>query len=47
MSVTEPTARRYLDDETVRDMARRMLFEFVDEQPGAICCGCVAPFRCH
>src|SRR5919106_2979394 len=35
MSVTEPTARRYLDDETLRDMARRMLFEFVDEQPGA------------
>jgi hypothetical protein len=33
--VTEPTARRYLDDETLRDMARRMLFEFVDEQPGA------------
>lgn len=35
MRVTEPTARRYLDDETIRDMARRMLFEFVDEQPGA------------
>ena len=35
MSVSEPTARRYLDDETLRDMARRMLFEFVDEQPGA------------
>jgi len=35
MRVTEPTARKYLDDETIRDMARRMLFEFVDEQPGA------------
>jgi hypothetical protein len=35
MSVTEPTARRYSDDETFTDMARRMLFEFVDEQPGA------------
>jgi hypothetical protein len=35
VGVTEPTARRYLDDQTLRDMARRMLFEFVDEQPGA------------
>ena len=35
MRVTAPTARKYLDDETVRDMARRMLFEFVAEQPGA------------
>lgn len=35
MRVTEPTARKYLDDETVRDMARRMLFEFAGEQPGA------------
>src|SRR6266568_1238611 len=35
MRVTEPTARKYLDDETVRGMARRMLFEFVGEQPGA------------
>jgi hypothetical protein len=35
MRVTEPTARKYLDDETIRGMARRMLFEFVDEQPGA------------
>jgi hypothetical protein len=35
MRVTEPTARKYLDDETIKDMARRMLFEFVDEQPGA------------
>ena len=35
MSVTELTARKYLDEETVRDLARRMLFEFVDEQPGA------------
>ena len=35
MRVTEPTARKYLDDDTVRDIARRMLFEIVDEQPGA------------
>jgi hypothetical protein len=35
MRVTEPTARRYLDDETVKDLARRMLFEFASEQPGA------------
>jgi hypothetical protein len=35
VGVTKPTARRYLDDATLRDMARRMLFEFVDEQPGA------------
>ncbi len=35
MRVTELTARRYLDEETVRDMARRMLFEFAGEQPGA------------
>jgi hypothetical protein len=33
--VTEATARTYLDDETVKDMARRMLFEFAGEQPGA------------
>ena len=35
MRVTAPTAHKYLDDETVRDMARRMLFEFAAEQPGA------------
>ena len=35
MRVTEPTARKYLDDETVKDIARRLLFEVVDEQPGA------------
>lgn len=35
MRVTAPTARKYLDDETVRDIARRMLFEFAAEQPGA------------
>lgn len=35
MRVTERTARKYLDDEAVKDVARRMLFEFVDEQPGA------------
>lgn len=35
MGVTESTARKYLDDEAVKDMARRMLFEVVDERPGA------------
>ena len=35
MRVTAPTARKYLDDGTARDMARRMLFEFAAEQPGA------------
>ena len=35
MRVTEATARTYLDDETIKDMARRMLFEVADEQPGA------------
>ena len=35
MKVTEHTARKYLDDETIKDMARRMLFEFSGEQPGA------------
>jgi hypothetical protein len=35
MRVTEPTARKYLNEETVKNMARRMLFEFAGEQPGA------------
>jgi hypothetical protein len=35
MRVTEQTARKYLDDDTVKDVARRMLFEFASEQPGA------------
>jgi hypothetical protein len=35
MRVTGATARRYLDDEGVKDMARRMLFEFAGERPGA------------
>jgi hypothetical protein len=35
MSVTEATARGYLGNETVRDMARRMLFEVAGERPGA------------
>ena len=33
--VTEAAARSYLDDEIIKDMARRMLFEVVGEQPGA------------
>ena len=35
MSVTEATARTYLGDEMIRDMARRMLFEVAGERPGA------------
>jgi hypothetical protein len=33
--VTEATARTYLDDETVEDIARRMLSGVVGERPGA------------
>ena len=35
MSVTEATARSYLGDEIIKDMARRMLFEVDGERPGA------------
>jgi hypothetical protein len=35
MRVTEATARTYLGDETIKDMARRMLFEVAGERPGA------------
>ena len=35
MSIAEATARTYLGDEIVKDMARRMLFEVAGEQPGA------------
>ena len=35
MRVTEATARNYLDDEIIKDMARRMLFEVAGERPGA------------
>ena len=35
MSVTEATACGYLGNETVKDMARRMLFEVAGERPGA------------
>ena len=35
MGVTEASARRYLGDEAVKDMARRMLFEVAAERPGA------------
>jgi hypothetical protein len=35
MAVTEATARTYLDDETIKDMARRMLFAVAGERPGA------------
>ena len=35
MRVTEATARTYLDDESIKDMARRMLFEVAVERPGA------------
>jgi hypothetical protein len=35
MGATEATARTYLGDEVVKDMARRMLFEAAGERPGA------------
>jgi hypothetical protein len=35
MNVTEATARGYLGDEIITDMARRMLFEVAAERPGA------------
>ena len=35
MRVTEATARNYLDDEIIKDMAWRMLFEVAGERPGA------------
>jgi hypothetical protein len=35
MRVTEATARTYLGDEVIKDMARRMLFEVAVERPGA------------
>lgn len=35
MSFTEATARTYLGDEMIKDMARRMLFEVAGERPGA------------
>ena len=35
LRVTEATARSYLGDEIIKDMARRMLFEVVGERPGA------------
>ena len=35
LRVTEATARTYLDDEAIKEMARRMLFEVAGERPGA------------
>jgi hypothetical protein len=35
MRVTEATARTYLGDEIIKDMARRMLFKVAGERPGA------------
>lgn len=35
MRVTEATARTYLGDEVIKDMAWRMLFEVAGERPGA------------
>jgi len=35
MSFTEATARTYLSDEIIKDLARRMLFEVAGERPGA------------
>ena len=33
LRVTEATARTYLGDEIIKDMARRMLFEVAGERP--------------
>jgi hypothetical protein len=35
LRVTEATARTYLGDEIIKDMAQRMLFEVAGERPGA------------
>ena len=35
MRVTEATARSYLGEEMIKDMARRLLFEVAGERPGA------------
>ncbi len=35
LRITEATARTHLDDEIIKDMARRMLFEVAGERPGA------------
>jgi hypothetical protein len=35
MRVTDPTARNHLGDETIKNMARRVLFEAAGERPGA------------
>jgi hypothetical protein len=35
MGITEASARGHPDDEMIKDMARRMLFEVADERPGA------------
>jgi hypothetical protein len=35
LRVTDATARAYLGDEIIKDMARRMLFEVAGERPGA------------
>ena len=35
LRITEATARTYLGDEAIKDMARQMLFEVAGERPGA------------
>jgi hypothetical protein len=47
MRVTEATARTYLGDEIIKDMARRMLFEVAGERPGAGRMEARGPFRCR
>jgi hypothetical protein len=47
MRVTEATARSYLGDEIIKDMARRMLFEVAGERPGAGLMEVRGPFRCR
>ena len=45
--VTEATARTYLGDEIIKDMARRMLFQVAVERPGADLMEAPRPFRCR
>jgi uncharacterized protein (DUF3084 family) len=47
MRVTEATARTYLGDEIIKDMARPMLFEVAGERPGAGRMEARGPFRCR
>ena len=47
MGVTEASARRYLGDEAVKDMARRMCLRSPPNGPAPICWRRRGPFRCR